>query len=71
MKKITIAALATLMLGTVQADYTLKYPLEESRGGSLPNGSINIKTTLPDLQAYMIVLFQCQHPEIQTSLGSV
>ena len=42
MKKITIATLAALMLGTVQADYTIKQPLEQNQGGSLPNGSIRI-----------------------------
>lgn len=40
MKKITIAILTMLTLGAVQADYTLKVPLEQNQGGSLPNGSI-------------------------------
>lgn len=42
MKKITIAALTTLMLGVTQADYTLKIPLEQAQGGALPKGSITI-----------------------------
>lgn len=44
MKKIIIAALTMLTLGATQAEYTLKVPLEQAQGGSLPNGSINIKS---------------------------
>jgi hypothetical protein len=47
MKKTIIAALTMLTLWTTQADYILKYPLEQAQGGSLPNGSINIKTPTP------------------------
>ncbi|WP_286956108.1 MULTISPECIES: leucine-rich repeat domain-containing protein [unclassified Pseudomonas] len=47
MKQITIATLAALMLGTAQADYTLKFPLEQAQGGSLPNGSITITNQAP------------------------
>lgn len=40
MKKITIAILTILTIGAVQAEYVVKFPLEQSQGGSLPNGSI-------------------------------
>lgn len=40
MKKIAIATLITLTLGSTQAEYVIKYPLEQSQGGSLPSGSI-------------------------------
>lgn len=40
MKKIIIAALTMLTLGATQAEYTLKIPLEQAQGGSLPNSSI-------------------------------
>ena len=43
MKRIIIATLATLMFGTAQADYTLKFPLEQAQGGFFPNGSIKLK----------------------------
>lgn len=42
MKKLTIATLTALMLGTAQANYTVKVPLEAGQGGNLPNGSILI-----------------------------
>lgn len=44
MKIITTAILATLTLGTTQAAYTIKIPLEQDHGGGLPSGSINLKT---------------------------
>ncbi|HFO1390972.1 hypothetical protein N5C93_13820 [Pseudomonas nitroreducens] len=44
MKEIIIATLTALTLGTTQAEYTIKQPLEQAQGGSLPNGSINVKT---------------------------
>jgi hypothetical protein len=50
MRKITIATLATLMLGTAQADYTLKFPLEQAQGGTLPNGSIRITSNWSNAQ---------------------
>lgn len=34
MKKIIIAAFTMLTIGATQADYTLKYPLEQAKGGS-------------------------------------
>lgn len=40
MRKITIATLATLILGSTQAGYTLKVPLEQAQGGNLPHNSI-------------------------------
>lgn len=42
MNKITIAALIGLFLGVgaTQAEYTVKQPLEQALGGSLPSGSI-------------------------------
>lgn len=46
MKKVIIAALTMLTLGATQAEYTLKIPLEQAQGGSLPNGSINIKNQI-------------------------
>lgn len=41
--------MSLLMIGTAQANYAFKIPLEESNGGGLPNGSILIKssTTTP------------------------
>lgn len=42
MKKITIATLTALMLGATQAEYGIIIPMEQSKGGALPNGSINI-----------------------------
>lgn len=47
MNKIIILALITLTLGITQAEYTLKYPLEQSQGGPLPSGSITLKNNLP------------------------
>ncbi|EMT4910963.1 hypothetical protein AB1100_004146 [Pseudomonas aeruginosa] len=41
MKKIIIA-IALLAAGATQAGYTLKVPLEQAQGGTLPNGSIKI-----------------------------
>ncbi|WP_124098423.1 hypothetical protein [Pseudomonas aeruginosa] len=43
MKIITATTLTALMLGTTQADYTMKIPLEQSQGGSLPDSSIILK----------------------------
>lgn len=45
MKKIIIAALTMLTLGATQAEYTLQIPLEQTQGGSLPNGSIKFSTS--------------------------
>lgn len=44
MKKITIAILTALTFSTVQANYLLKIPLEQSQGGGLSNNSIILKT---------------------------
>lgn len=52
MRKITIAALTTLMLGTAQAEYIIKTPLEQSQGGSLPNGSIQLGKTAPPVKPF-------------------
>ncbi len=43
MKKAAIIV-TTLLLGITQADYSIKYPLEQSNGGSLPNDSISFTT---------------------------
>lgn len=51
MKKLTIAIATALTLGTVQAEYVIKQPLEQAQGGSLPHGSIQFSTpneTIPD-----------------------
>lgn len=37
--------ISLLMIGTAQANYAFKIPLEESNGGGLPNGSISIKSS--------------------------
>lgn len=42
MKKIIIAAIAVLAAGATQAEYTIKVPLEQAQGGTLPDGSIKI-----------------------------
>ncbi|WP_137088462.1 hypothetical protein [Ectopseudomonas oleovorans] len=47
MKKIIIAALTVLTLGATQAEYTIKIPLEQNQGGSLPSGTISIKNITP------------------------
>ena len=44
MKKTLIALSILGAIGFTNANYTLKYPLEQAQGGSLPNGSINIKS---------------------------
>ncbi len=46
MRKITLIALCTLMLGVTQAEYQVKIPLEQAQGGSLPNASIVIGDSL-------------------------
>lgn len=45
MKIITATTLTALMLGTSQAEYTVKIPLEQDQGGNLPSQSIQIKHT--------------------------
>lgn len=45
MNKIIIVALTMLTLGATQAEYTLKIPLEQNQGGSLPTNSIKFNTT--------------------------
>lgn len=47
MKQIIIAALTMLTLGATQAEYTVKIPLEQNQGGSLPSGTISIKNITP------------------------
>lgn len=46
MKKTLIALSILGAIGFTNANYTLKYPLEQNQGGSLPNGSINIKNQI-------------------------
>lgn len=50
MKIITLAALIAFT-STAQAAYILNIPMEQSRGGALPNGSISIKPRTPSLPA--------------------
>lgn len=47
MKKIISAISIFIIITTAQAEYIIKMPLEQSKGGSLPNGSININTKTP------------------------
>ncbi|MGH2433945.1 MAG: hypothetical protein ACOKSU_20625 [Pseudomonas sp.] len=49
MNRIAITLLAALTVGATQAGYTLIIPLEQSHGGALPNGSINITSRTPGL----------------------
>lgn len=49
MNRIAITLLAALTFGATQAGYTLIIPLEQSHGGVLPNGSINITSRTPGL----------------------
>lgn len=42
MNKITIIVFTTLVMATSYAEYTVKFHLQSSDGGALPNGSINI-----------------------------
>jgi hypothetical protein len=45
MNRLIIAIFTALALGTTQAEYTINIPLEQSHGGSLPSGTIVIKST--------------------------
>lgn len=45
MKRIIIAALTIFTIEASQAEYTIKQPLEQSLGGSLPSGSIQFATS--------------------------
>lgn len=47
MKKTLIALSILGAIGFTTANYTLKYPLEQAKGGSLPNGSITISNQTP------------------------
>lgn len=49
MRKTTIAVLATLTLGATQAAYTVKLPLQTDKGGTLPSGSIQIRSTATEV----------------------
>lgn len=86
MNKIIIAALTMLTLGATQAEYTLKIPLEQAQGGSLPNNSINIgsglhqeipEMDLPTVSTHMILNFlngeviSGTHPYINSISNSI
>lgn len=43
MKKTILAISIFTLINTVQAGFVIKIPLEQSKGGALPNGSINLK----------------------------
>lgn len=45
--KLTTLAAALLFSSLVNAEYTIKVPLEVAQGGTLPNGSIKFKTNTP------------------------
>jgi len=50
MKKIIITLGITILITLTHAEYKMIIPLEQSKGGSLPNGSINLnikQTTTP------------------------
>lgn len=49
MRKIIAAILALSITSITQAAYTIIIPMEQSKGGALPNGSINITPRTPSL----------------------
>lgn len=49
MKKIILVISMFIIINSVQAEYVLKIPLEQSKGGALPNGSITITPKTPGL----------------------
>jgi len=49
MKKIILVISMFTIINSVQAEYVLKIPLEQSKGGALPNGSITITPKTPGL----------------------
>lgn len=49
MKKIILAIAGLSIISITQAAYTIIIPMEQSKGGSLPNGSINITPRTPGL----------------------
>lgn len=55
---IVIISLIFISLST-NADYTLKYPLEQNQGGNLPNGSLIIKNNNQSISE----IYDCAIPE--------
>lgn len=51
MRKSILAISALSFISITQAAYTIIIPMEQSRGGALPNGSINITPRTPGLPA--------------------
>ena len=49
MRKSILAISALSFIGITQAAYTIIIPMEQSKGGALPNGSINITPRTPSL----------------------
>lgn len=45
MKRIALTTLTLLAVATASAEYTVNIPLEQNQGGSLPNGSIILKSS--------------------------
>lgn len=72
MKKIIIAALTMLTLGATQAEYTLQIPLEQTQGGSLPNGSIKFSTSniTPPAEETRACTHRATYPVYQWSVAA-
>lgn len=49
MKKSILTSLTALAISTAQAGFIMKIPLEQTQGGALPDGSINITHRTPGL----------------------
>ena len=49
MKKSILTSLTALAISTAQAGFIIKIPLEQTQGGALPDGSINITHRTPGL----------------------
>ena len=48
MKKIIITLILTTLSPFIQANYRIIIPIEQSKGGSLPDGSIRMTNALPE-----------------------
>ena len=68
MKKLTIAIATALTLGTVQAEYVIKQPLEQHNGGALPDGTIIFKSN--STQAPITPTIECQFELARTFWGA-